>query len=212
MLGQPRGHSHGRRIVHVVQKSQGGERRKAERPDDFSIKRPGCRHGTGMLNLRALLWVGLIVVVPACGSGSSDGSSGTSGASSGSSGGTSGTSGGTSGSSGGANCGTATCDATKSYCALTASKDAKGDTTWTPSGCKPLPTGCTLPAPPQTCAPPDCSRDPSAPGCMSPPDFEKCSPSKFCSCVEKSAGCPTSGVVVTTCKQNNALVGFGCTS
>ena len=168
-----------------------------------------------MLNLRALLWVGLVVMVTACGSGSSDGSSGTSGASSGSSGGASGTSGGTSGtsgSSGGANCGTATCDASTSYCALTASKDAKGDTTWTPSGCKPIPTGCTLPAPPETCVPPDCSQNPTAPGCMSPPDFEKCSPSKFCSCVQKSAGCPTSGVVVTTCKQNNALVGFGCTS
>ncbi len=152
----------------------------------------------------------LVAALAACSSDDSSSSTSSSSSSGGSS--TSSTSSSSGSPSSGPNCGDATCDTKKEYCLLTAGKDANGNRTWTPSGCKPVPTGCTLPAPPETCFPSDCSAVPPPPECTTPPDTTKCSPSTFCSCVQKQdSSCPKTGLTETTCKQNNGVIGYGCT-
>src|SRR5437868_3449576 len=130
------------------------------------------------MTLRTNLTASLVCVLAAC-SSSSDGPS------NGNTSGTSSTSNNTSEAR--PTCGTATCDPSKEYCAVEASIAANGDITWKPASCKIIPSGCTRPAPASSCAPPDCNQDPSAPGCMSPPDLEKCSPQKFCDCVDAAS-------------------------
>lgn len=86
-----------------------------------------------------------------------------------------------------ATCGNVTCNLQTEFCELrptgAASASSFGDDgTWTPAGCKAMPSACTMPG------------------------------ADACECLQRVTGCPQSGTVRTKCRVSNLGIGFGCSS